>query len=227
MIRNKLVSGSDVNGASLDGYVDVNWGYAWELDPNTPAVAPGAGQTFDFYAAMFHEFTHALGFGSEISGTPAADRFDEGSTESGTPGSWSKWDEFLTDKSGAKLIDPNTQIVDATAFANAQTDGGLFAGPNAFLAFGSQPNLFDDPDQSHLDEATFSMPTKDMNFMMKPNRDYGPQEARTWSSLEIGILTDLGYSRVSAVPEPSTFAVILVGILAVETRRRRRVQVAS
>ena len=66
VIRNKLQTGIDLTGAGSDGVVDVNWGYTWELNPNTPAVGPGPGQSFDFYAALFHEFTHALGFSNAI-----------------------------------------------------------------------------------------------------------------------------------------------------------------
>lgn len=222
VIRNKLISGTDKNGASLDGYVDVNWGYQWELDPNTPAVANGAGQSFDFYAAVFHEFTHALGFGSELSATSNTDRFDEGGEGSGSPGSWAKWDEFLTDANGVSLINPVTGEINQAAFDKAQSEGGLFTGTNAVDAFGSAPNLFADPDQSHLDEFTFSTPNMDTNFMMKPNRDYGPQEARVWSDLEIGILTDLGYMRSAAIPEPGTYVVMLIGVAALGIRRQRR-----
>ncbi len=221
VIRNKLISGNDINRNFRDGYVDVNWGYQWELDPNTPAVGPGAGQSFDFYAALFHEFTHAIGFGSEISATNNSDRFGDGGPGSGKPGSWAKWDQFLTDTNGTSLIDPNTGEINQAAFNDAQAQGGLFTGAKSVLALGSGAKLFANPDQSHLDEVTFSTPNTAVNFMMKPARDYGPQEARLWSSLEVGILTDLGFSPVSAVPEPGSYAVVLVGIFAYEVRRRR------
>jgi len=219
VIRNKLVNGIDLNGASHDGYVDVNWGYEWELDPNIPAVVPGAGQTFDFYAAVFHEFTHALGFGSEISSTPGSDRFGQGEDGSGNPGSWSKWDEFLQDGNGNTLVHSGNFEVNQPAFADAQANGGVFAGPNAVAAYGGVVPLFPNSDQSHLDEVTFSMPNMSNNFMMKPERDYGPQEARTWSSLEVAILRDLGYT---AVPEPSSIVLLAVGMLGVCLRRRNR-----
>lgn len=51
-------SGTDLNGASADGVVNVNFGQSWQLDPN---AAVGSGG-FDFYGVVFHEFTHALGF---------------------------------------------------------------------------------------------------------------------------------------------------------------------
>ena len=121
VIRNKLITGNDLNGSVLDGGVDVNWGYDWELDPNTPAVGPGPGQTYDFYAALFHEFTHALGFGSEISGDPAGDRFGQGGEGSGSPGSWAKWDQFIsTCTMATPLVDGASYEVNDAAVADAR-----------------------------------------------------------------------------------------------------------
>lgn len=220
VVRNKLIGGNDLNGAAPDGFVDVNWGVEWELDANTAAVGSGAGQNFDLYAALFHEFTHALGFGSELSAANNTDRFGEGGSGTGTAGSWSKWDEFLTDMNGEALVNMIDGTINQTAFDSAQMTGGLFAGPESVLAFGMPAQLFADPDQSHLDETTFSVPSVATNFMMKPNRDFGPLEARTWSNLEVGILTDLGYSPVTAIPEPTSFAVLAIGVVAVIARRR-------
>lgn len=223
VIRQKLITGTDINNASLDGYVDVNWGYTWELNPNTPAVGPGPGQTYDFFAALNHEFTHSLGFGSEITGTPGHDRFGQGQEGSGTQGSWSKWDQFLADSAGNSLINGSTFEVNQSAFSNAQANGGRFVGPNAMAAYNNSTiPLFANPDQSHLDEVTFSTPNVPENYMMKPERDYGPQEARFWHPVEVGILTDLGYAPV---PAPSAIAVFVLGAIpgvGVLLRRRRK-----
>ncbi len=219
VVRNKVIFGNDLNGSTADGIVDVNWGYNWELDPNTLAVAPGIGESYDFYAAAFHEFTHALGFGSLISGTPGHDGNGSGAQGSSTPGSWAKWDQFLADASNSSLVNGATFEVNQTAFANAQTNGGFFTGANAVAAYGGRVPLFVDPDVSHLDESTFATPTSATNFMMKPQRDYGPQEARVWSGLEVGILRDLGYT---AVPEPSSAMFVLLVLAGMSFSRFKR-----
>ena len=219
VIRGKLIDATDLNGADFDGIVDVNWGYAWELDFNTPAVGPGPGQTFDLYAALFHEYTHALGFGTLIS-TVGIDSSGMGGQGSGTQGTWGKWDQFLADGANSPLINLGNFEVNQSALSNAQTNGGFFVGPNAVAAYGGNPvPLFANPDISHLDETTFSTPNVPANFMMKPTRDYGPQEARGWSGVEVGILTDLGYT---VVPEPTTAIFLVTACITLGSFRRRR-----
>jgi len=86
VVRDKLLTGIDKNGATADGSVDVNFGAAWQLDPNALVL----GSEFDFYAAVFHELTHALGFASTIDPVPGGNPY--------FPNQWSAYDTFLRDK---------------------------------------------------------------------------------------------------------------------------------
>ncbi|MGJ8655786.1 MAG: PEP-CTERM sorting domain-containing protein [Akkermansiaceae bacterium] len=209
VLRTKLQTGIDLNTTGFDGFVDVNWGHVWQLDADTPA---GAAE-YDLYAALYHEFTHALGIGSEIFGTPGGDRYDNGDQGSGNQGSWAKWDEFLIEDLGDPLINTTTFEVNTAALESARNIGGYFTGTFARLANGGEDvHLVIDDDQSHLNSIDFA------GMMMVPTRDFGDGEARTWSGIEVGMLQDLGYTPV---PEPSTTALLgLVGSFALIRRRR-------
>ena len=222
VVKTKLQTGVDVNGTDADGTVDVNWGADWQLDPNTPA---GPAE-FDLFAALFHEFTHALGFSNAMSndGSPIFGFQDDGS------GEWSMYDLFVLDDNGNPVVDQGTWILNQGAFDIALIgdtcgSGLLFGGANATAANGgSAPCLYspnppeDGSSIAHLDETEFS------TSMMKPFRDFGAGEARTWNGVEIGVLTDIGYTPVSvtAVPEPSTFLLFGAGLSMVYFRRRKK-----
>lgn len=207
--RTKLQTGADLNGNGVDGSVNINFGNPWQLDANVPA----SSAQYDFYSTMFHEFTHVLGFTSSIgqSGDPAF------GTKSA--GSWGSFDSFITDKNGARIIDPanfslNQTAWDAGSIGGASPAGGLFFdGANAVAANGGNsvglytPTTWDEGSSvSHLDDdnPTFA------ESMMLAASDTGPY-ARDYSAVEVGMLTDLGYS-VTAVPEPETYAMLLAGL---------------
>ena len=46
-------------------------------------------------------------------------------------------------------------------------------------------------------------------------------QGRVYNAAEIGIMTDLGYTRVSAVPEPSSIALVFAGLAAIGFARKR------
>lgn len=218
VVKDKLLTGVDHNGAANDGSVDVNWGHGWQIDPNVPAVAPD----FDFFAALFHEFTHALGFSSTIAQN-GTDVFGD------TAGRWGAYDSFLVDKNGNKIIDPGF-IVDQSIWGPASVGGTgsgvYFNGANAMAANGGNAVALYSPTTwsegssvSHLDKAIFP------NDMMKHDRDSGSGEARMYSAVEIGMMTDLGYSpnvNTSPVPEPSTYGMMLSGLGLIGWLARRR-----
>lgn len=226
IIRTKLISNgaTDLNGAAADGIVDVNFGADWELDPNTPAQgSASANPTFDFYAAVFHEFTHALGFLSYI--TEAGDDGD-GNGNNGNPGTWSFFDQFMTDCGPNSLIDSGNLQTNQGVYDAAKTSAMCFNGVNANAANGGNqidlytPNPYENGSSgSHLNT---NNPIHSLS-MMKHDRDFGPQEARNYNAIEIAMLTDLGYTRVTnSVPEPGTLALFIgAGIGGLLTRRRR------
>lgn len=219
VVRTKLQTGADLNGNDADGSLDINFGSSWELDPNVPP----SNTQYDLYSALFHEFTHALGFTSTIaqSGEPIF------GTQSA--GSWSTFDSFIVDKNGARIIDPanfalNQTAWDAGSIGGASPAGGLFFnGPNAVAANGGNPvGLYapttweEGSSVSHLDDENPALAGR----MMLAMSDAGPY-ARDYDATEVGVLTDLGYT-VAVVPEPETYAMLLAGLGMIGWMARRR-----
>ena len=217
VVRNKVISNGaiDLSGSAYDGRLDINWGASWELDYNTPAVE---GITFDLYSALYHEFTHALGFATTIS-MNGTDLFGDGTSladgGSGVFGHWSKYDQFLTNGAGVPLIDPATGLNNLALYNPGSISLMAFESPQA----GSLKLYTPDPyapgsSISHLDgigDNTLAM--------MKYDRNTGPQEARDYNADEINILTSLGYLPI---PEPASSTLVLAAFgLAVLSRRRK------
>jgi hypothetical protein len=220
VVRTKLLTGVDLNGAAADGSVDINFGNSWELDYNVPA----SSSKYDFYSTLFHEFTHTLGF---ISYTG-----EDGSPLYGTPdsGSWSTFDRFIVDSHGNRVIDPSNYSLDQAAWQEGSTGGAspaaglFFDGANAVAANGGElvglytPGSWNEGSSvSHLDDDNPAL----AGMMMLSASDTGPY-ARDYSAIEVGMLADLGYAAV--VPEPETYAMLLagLGVLGCVARRRKK-----
>lgn len=216
VVREKLVTGQDLNGSAADGSVDVNWGQAWHLDLSTQAPQG----KYDFYSTIFHEFTHALGFSSTIG--------QNGSSAFPGENVWNTFDSFLGDKNGNRVIKPDYTLDQtdwATSTGGTSPDAGMFFwGANAVAANGGQAVGLYSPTKwiggssvSHLD--TDNPALHDM--MMTHAGPDGPSP-RVFSAIEVGIMTDLGYTAVAAVPEPETYAMMLAGLGLVGWQVRRR-----
>jgi hypothetical protein len=175
-----------------DGNVNVNffqdWGYFGEV---------GANQ-FNYETTIMHEMLHAYGFLSTVASA---------GKNGGANEAWSTFDRFITDSAGTPAINPTTYTWD-TAFDPNLTggDGGLyFYGTNEALAFNGQPVPLYTPDKwaqgssvSHLDDDYFNNKTdpNDPRYvqLMNANDIPGPSGPDYLSSIEIGILKDLGYA---------------------------------
>jgi hypothetical protein len=216
VIRTRLQNGNDLNGNYADGAVGVNFGKPWNLDLSIPAKP----YQYDFYTAVYHEFTHALGFASTIK--------ESGASSFERP-SWGAFDSFVTDRNGNKIIDPitfnlnqsNWDISKVGNFAGGGSEGLFFDGPYAvaanhgFLVPLYAPPIWDNAGSvSHLDERMLSG-----DMMMSPFTGTGPR-THDYSPVEVGIMTDLGY--VPAVPEPETSSLLLAGLMLCGWVARRR-----
>ncbi|MBI2514234.1 MAG: PEP-CTERM sorting domain-containing protein [Opitutae bacterium] len=207
LVATLIQTGVD-NNPSYQGALTWNFGYTWDYDDSV------AGGTFDFKAVAMHELTHTLGFASMISSS--------GTSDLGT-NVWSTFDQFLTDASGNALINSTTK---AYAGGSILSDGFgsdvYFSGSNAMAANGgSRVHIYSPASYaagsslSHLDTDFFTSAA----YLMEHAVAAGAA-TRTLSAIELGILTDLGYS-VSAVPEPGTYA-LAAGALALLLAAARR-----
>jgi hypothetical protein len=211
VVQNKVLTGVDANGAGNDGFINLNLATPFVYDPNAPV---DFATQIDLFSVLDHELTHALGFISYAS------------VFEGT-GTYSTFDTFLKTNSGVSLIQGGA--VDLAALADAQATNALFSGPNAIAGYGiGAPIQGPGGDLSHLGTVAFSAPvggTADQNGLMLCCGGLNVTgQGREYNAAEIGILKDLGYTAVEAIPEPGTYAMVLSGLalLAFTTKRAKR-----
>lgn len=216
-VQNKIINGVDSNGASADGVINWNFGIpgGWDLDDS---VSPTA---YDFKSTAMHELLHAFGLG----GSMGENGEGLGGVSPGDPDIYSIYDQFVADQSGARLVNTNAEL--DTSRTGAITGGtgaaGLqFIGPNAVAANGGpvylySPNPYEDGSSiAHLDDAVYSG-----TYMMEAATTTGPG-VRTISNLELGMLRDIGYTQVTAVPLPAAIWMMGGGLVAFFSLRRNR-----
>ena len=222
VVQTKLLGGGDLNGSSADGTLDINFGHAWQLNSSAP-VADGFNGQYDFYSVIEHEFTHLLDFEASLS--------EDGTSlyGYGNGKQWTTFDSFLTNKNGTKIINADYSVNKSawnSASVGSGTAGGgtYFAGAHAVAANGGQLVALNSPSSfnagssiSHLDpnESAFD------GMMMEPSVSTGPA-ARNYSAVEIGIMQDLGYTAVAAVPEPESCVMMICGLVLLGSIARRQ-----
>lgn len=208
-VQTKILSNgtSDITGTGADGSINWNFSYNWGLGNNI------SSSQYDFTTVALHELLHSFGFSSNIG---------SGGTglQGNVPGiadTFSTFDQFLTTNTGASLFS-TPGVFDSTK-VNALTGGNSvrFSGANANAANGSKsvdiysPTTFQSGSSiSHLNDTSFSNP----NLIMEHAVNSGPG-TRTLSSIEIGILKDIGYSKIAtpaAVPAPAAVWLMLSGV---------------
>ena len=150
------------------------------------------------------------------------------------PNEFSKFDQFIEDKSGNRAVTPGF-VLNGTVFTGNNTGGAspaaglFFGGANAKAANGGNsvglftPNPYQGGSSvSHLDDQNPAL----AGYLMLAATGTGPG-ARTLTPIECGIFTDIGYTCTGRttggdVPEPATWSMLGTGMLAIAWFRRKQ-----
>jgi hypothetical protein len=204
VVQNKILSGADANGSAADGTIDWNFGPSW-------AFGSPSNNAYDFESIAMHELLHTFGFLSNI---------DKAGSNTGQV--WTVFDGYVVNSAGTRVINSGSYTWNAAYNANLTGgNGGLyFGGPNAVAAYQAlvplyAPNPWEPGSSlSHLDDNRFSGPNEKL---MNAESGVGPG-IRVISPIELGILTDIGYTVRSGSGTPT---LLFVGFIALRMRRRR------
>ena len=223
-VQLKILNGDSADPApgTADGIVDWNFeDFNWEPLSD---FQPGE---LDLISTAIHEFTHAIGFASDIlqngnSGWGVAP---------GNPSAWSPFDEFVAFIDGTSIID-NTGTLNETQWNTASVGGagpsGLqFNGPNAVAAAGGPVYLYspttwaDGSSGSHLDTDFYNNTGGNIENMLNHEAlAFDGLDLREYTPIELGILRDIGYTAI--VPEPtSIWSILVTAVFALGVRRQQ------
>ena len=203
MVQQKILTGVDANGNAADGEINFNFGQSWGLGDSV-----GRNQ-YDFTSTAIHELLHTFGFLSYVD-RAGANNFRD----------WTEFDRFIVTSDEVPVIGSNFRW--NTAYNSNLTGGnrGLyFGGSHAVAANGGQlvqlytPSPWESGSSvSHLDDDTF---TGSNSQLMNALSDTG-KGVRTLSPIELGVLTDLGYTVVS---QSGAFGALFMIIVLVRRRK--------
>lgn len=204
VVQAKIISGSDFNGSTSDGSISWNFANPWAFNGSA------SGGEYDFQSVAMHELMHTFGFLSAIT--------EPGSN---TDTTWTTYDQLLVTSDGTRVIGSDftwNSVYDTNLTGG---DGGLYSGgPAAIAAYGAPVPLYTpNPWQtgssvSHLSDFVFVGRNKQL-MIARVSTGTG---IKTLSTIETGILTDLGYTTVSA---PGGSAVLMMGLFVIRRRRTR------
>lgn len=212
-MQNKILNNDTVPSGTNEGIINWNFGKSWDLDDN---ISSGS---FDFKSIAMHELIHTVGFISLIN-SDGSSKFD--TNFNGNADVYTSYDAFLVDRSGNALIDNNFEFAGNVSDLTGGTgsDGVFFDGATAVTANGGDlvniysPSPFSSGSSlSHLDDQFYTS----QSFISEAFAGTGSR-TRLFSDIEIGILRDIGYTdiltsaQVAAVPEPTVYWMLLLGL---------------
>jgi len=191
VLQQKIITGVDANGSRPDANITFNFQYGWDYGDKVSA------KNYDFGSTGMHELFHTMGWTRNISAPGKNTRTN-----------WMTYDQFVTDSSGVKAVDPTTYEFNTSLNPNlTRGDGGLFFdGPNAVAAYGGLVPLYTSTkwkggsSVSHLDGSVFNgidLPRDLMNASSA--KGIGP---RRISAIDLGVLKDLGYTLATVASAP-------------------------
>lgn len=214
VMQREVLNGVDLQPGIADANLSVNFFHEWGYGDAVPDSA------YDFQSVAMHELTHALGFFSYIT----ADGRGAGGSPSGDPDTWTVFDRNLTTDAGVRLVGEDFRYNVGVDTAVLTADPGVyFSGPNAMAAYGGRVPIYSpSPFRSgsslgHVDD----LGGGGVGLLMYPSLEPG-LGARSFSSVEIGMLKDIGFT---AVPEVEVWGTAgALGLVVFAGWRRRRGQ---